>query len=510
MRTMRIIILLFGCLTFSLTTHSQTTISFSQQHTNGSTATSQCAAYNSFKQQLTSNLCYQSVTIKGTFDTVGVTCNNPTVVTAFANGLNTVTGVYLPCNGNMWHICPRYQGEVWLNPPDSCSGSNCPNPGYIIRPCITNSNWGGVNTATCGGSTQTMEIIFTIGTGPVTTDTIQGAQFVCSGDTTIYHIDTISGVTNYSWTAPAGDSIIGGQGTDSIMVLSSASPGWLKVSGTNVCGTSVLDSVWIDAKPTLVATGAQINGPDSICSGDTVTYTIDTLAGAVSYNWSIPGGGTVLSGQGTNTVTFITGSSGGQLLVSASNGCNATALDSTQVVFDPLPTNPPSIAGLATPCWGDTLTYSTFQAAYASSYTWTVPNGTVITAGQGTVSIVTIIGPNSGAMTVTANNHCGSSQATTMNLTVDLCGQVSIEEVAGGLNVWPNPAEEVLNFSFQTAPAHDLRMEFFDLNGRLILSREVNNARKDFQIDISSLAAGVYAMRVSAGEESGNMRIVKQ
>src|SRR5437868_1795518 len=38
----------------------------------------------------------------------------------------------------------------------------CPNPGYVVRPDIgpNNSSWGGVNTATCGGPTQTMTVTF--------------------------------------------------------------------------------------------------------------------------------------------------------------------------------------------------------------------------------------------------------------------------------------------------------------------------------------------------------------
>ncbi len=52
-------------------------------------------------------------------------------------------------------------GGVELSAANSiCS---CPNPEYIVRPCIGNANWGGVNTATCGGDTQTMTVVFEAG-----------------------------------------------------------------------------------------------------------------------------------------------------------------------------------------------------------------------------------------------------------------------------------------------------------------------------------------------------------
>jgi hypothetical protein len=81
-------------------------------------------------------------------------------VTAFAAAVRGGTRGTWTCDGRSWSICDRYHGEVWINPPSECSGSNCPNPGYILRPCIGNLNWGGVNTATCSAPSQTMTLEF--------------------------------------------------------------------------------------------------------------------------------------------------------------------------------------------------------------------------------------------------------------------------------------------------------------------------------------------------------------
>ncbi|MBI4704669.1 MAG: hypothetical protein HY744_26500, partial [Deltaproteobacteria bacterium] len=61
-----------------------------------------------------------------------------------------------------WSNCANHTsgGELWLNPPNLCSGSNCPNPGYIIRPCQGNYNWGGIKTPTCSPPTQSMSLSF--------------------------------------------------------------------------------------------------------------------------------------------------------------------------------------------------------------------------------------------------------------------------------------------------------------------------------------------------------------
>src|SRR5262249_11129010 len=103
---------------------------------------------------------YSAVKISGTNDSSGQFCNNPAVATGLALALKNKADYQGMCNGHLWTNCNRYEGEVWLDPPTLCSGSNCPNPGYILRPCIGNLNWGGVNTNTCPGPSQTMTLTF--------------------------------------------------------------------------------------------------------------------------------------------------------------------------------------------------------------------------------------------------------------------------------------------------------------------------------------------------------------
>lgn len=143
------------------------TATFSQSYTNGATATSQCTAWNTFVSSLSSSGNYVKMTISGTYDATGISCTDKTIVNAFVAAIKSY-GTYISATtgGHVWSICNRYSGEIWIDPPSSCSGSNCPSPGYIIRPCITNLNWGGVNTATCGGPNQVMTLKFEMPTKP--------------------------------------------------------------------------------------------------------------------------------------------------------------------------------------------------------------------------------------------------------------------------------------------------------------------------------------------------------
>ncbi|MFT4625415.1 MAG: hypothetical protein ACI8PZ_004083, partial [Myxococcota bacterium] len=102
------------------------------------------------------------VRMYGTFDLVGLSCSDPGVTQALADAIRTNVAYLGFCDGHEWSVCDRYTGEIWIDPPALCSGSNCPSPGYIIRPCIGGGYPvpGAVNSGTCSNIPQMMGIEF--------------------------------------------------------------------------------------------------------------------------------------------------------------------------------------------------------------------------------------------------------------------------------------------------------------------------------------------------------------
>ncbi|PXY46460.1 family 16 glycosylhydrolase [Flavobacterium hydrophilum] len=67
------------------------------------------------------------------------------------------------------------------------------------------------------------------------------------------------------------------------------------------------------------------------------TYSINTITGA-SYNWTVPAGATITSGQGTNTITVNWGTSGGDVAVATTvSGCAANTYKLAVTTEVPLP-----------------------------------------------------------------------------------------------------------------------------------------------------------------------------
>ena len=102
---------------------------------------------------------FSTVVIYGSNNPQGVQCVGAaanTICQALGDGV-AVNNVM--CNGRTWNVGSCGSG-IELNAQGNIS-CQCTNPGYVVRPCIGayNPNWGGVNTNTCSGPTQTIEVI---------------------------------------------------------------------------------------------------------------------------------------------------------------------------------------------------------------------------------------------------------------------------------------------------------------------------------------------------------------
>jgi len=82
------------------------------------------------------------------------------------------------------------------------------------------------------------------------------------------------------------------------------------------------------------------------------------------------------------------------------------------------PAQPLAISGETALCEGSTRTYSIAEVSGASAYSWIVPDGSVITQGQGTSSVEVELGSLSGAIVVTAYNACGFGQQQVLNIAI--------------------------------------------------------------------------------------------
>jgi len=138
-----------------------------------------------------------------------------------------------------------------------------------------------------------------------------------------------------------------------------------------------------------------------------------------------PSKGLILSNMTTTQRNGIASPANSLIVFNTDNGCLQMYINSQwQNIFCDLtcsgaPSIPGVITGNASPCINATgISYSIAQISGATSYTWSVPAGATITAGQGTTGIVVTHATTSGNITVTASNNCGTSAAQTLAITL--------------------------------------------------------------------------------------------
>jgi hypothetical protein len=138
----------------------------------------------------------------------------------------------------------------------------------------------------------------------------------------------VSGATSYQCTLPTGATLVSGQGTNCIVVNFNGSLGMnascgyaaICVRAVNNCGVSQSRCVNLSNTPS--TTGISISGLLCLAPGTTTTYSVPSITGATQYTWSIPSGWQLISGQGTNSITVITGNNSGHVNVTPSNTCS--------------------------------------------------------------------------------------------------------------------------------------------------------------------------------------------
>jgi len=286
--------------------------------------------------------------------------------------------------------------------------------------------------------------------GPATQ--ISGPADICSGQAgSVYTAPPITNATSYIWSFPAGITIVSGIGTNTVTVNASlaAVSGNITVTGNNACGIGTSSSFPLTIDPLPVPT---ITGPATVCLNSTGTYS--TESGMNGYIWSIPAGGTIQSGAGTNTITVLWSSIGLKTIsVNYTNlhNCTATLPSVYNVNVITLPV--PSLNGITNICKGIPTTYTTNSGM--SNYSWIISSGgTIVSGGTATDSTVMVTWNNQGTDTVkvnyTAGTGCTAGSPTVLPITIKPSPVIAN---AGNSSVCSNGTTDII---LQSTPAGSL------------------------------------------------------
>ncbi len=192
----------------------------------------------------------------------------------------------------------------------------------------------------CGVSAQ--RSITVKRTRPYTPGNINGPSNVClmlpdsintNGVTAVYKINTVFNAADYLWSVPSGAAILLHQHSsteDSIVVrFDSFFNGNITVQSVNDCGVSEPRSLTLSRL--MPGYPGEIIGPDDVCgheepNGTPVVYQTTAGYNRTFFVWNIPSGASNITGQGTNSISFLfpAGYTAGYISVKAINGCGSS------------------------------------------------------------------------------------------------------------------------------------------------------------------------------------------
>jgi hypothetical protein len=296
----------------------------------------------------------------------------------------------------------------------------------------------------------------------------------------------------------------------------------MTIAGTGDCGPiSASRSITI-RNP--LSTPGSISGTTSGFCNTSRTFSVASVSGASSYQWTIPTG-TSISGNATgNSIVLVSGPSftGGTLSVRAiaSSGCNSNLRSVT--LSAAAPAKPGTITKKGGTIFLPSGTASVANVTGATSFTWTA-TGAIITGGQGTRNIsYTRTSMSSFTLCVRSNNNCGSSTNRCATFAVLFAapiaenGDEQLEQNADQLaksipTLFPNPAADVINVKFEEDWLGEyIQAEIVGIDGRIYQSNLMfQGAESIYQTDISDLPKGIYMLRLSSISGSNALRFIK-
>ncbi|TAH37979.1 MAG: T9SS type A sorting domain-containing protein, partial [Bacteroidetes bacterium] len=246
-----------------------------------------------------------------------------------------------------------------------------------------------------------------------------GSLIACPNTTgNPYSIEPIDGAATYTWTASNGATVVGNSNSVTVNFPNAYTSGTICVFATTSCGTN-------SASRCLTLTGgpgvpSPISGLAKACPGSTESYSIAPVNGAVSYNWAVTGGATVVGSGTSASVTFPANFVSGSLTVAAVGSCGSPGpVRTLSLGTGKLPT-PQNIGGDPTAgVCGQTYQYSIPSLTGATSgYQWTIPAGVTVLGPSNLNGIILQFPANfvSGVLKVGGLNACGLGYERSVNV----------------------------------------------------------------------------------------------
>jgi len=271
---------------------------------------------------------------------------------------------------------------------------------------------------------------------------------------------------------------------------------------TGLSAAPCFESISVTSLTILPLPAASMSGDTAFCIGATVPVSID-LAGAAPWIVEIDGYGTITATE-TPYIFEVTPEVSQQynlLSVTDANGCTGTATGTFQITVNSFPTV--SLTPDTSACSNHIVTLTALTDANVE-FMWTPGNYQTQSISVDTIGFGN--GTHTWTVQITDENGCVSSA--TSNVTFNDC--TGIDEFGSrNFSVYPNPSDGNFTIRFAKLPEKPVNITISDVSEKEVYKLE-NRAVFDNELNIQvpGLAAGVYFLKLAAGNEINIIRLV--
>jgi len=403
------------------------------------------------------------------------------------------------------------------------AASGAPSPTVQWQVNSDGSTWNNISgatsatltfTATSGDDGNQYRAVWTNTSGSVNSDpatltvttinvSATPGTIICSGGTTSVTVSATGGIQPYTGTGVFNNVAAGGH--------------TYNVTDANQCngstGITIQDGTQTKPAQPSPIVGAKAN----LCGGSNIKFSVNAVATATSYNWTVPAGISITQNNGTSIRVNVSDlfATNGKLSVSATNQCGASPL--SQVLLYAVAPKPFVIGPTSVTAGQTSVIYSVQKRPRTGLlYTWHVPGGSTIISGQGTNAITVNFGTRSGYINIYESNECGASPTGRVYVTVSAPLSAQAANAFAGkehFTVYPNPTTSTATISFdQLAQGSKYEIRVTDIMGKIIMKQSAiaNSGQNIRQLDLSNYPSGIYIVTVISNEGTKTLKVYKE
>lgn len=344
---------------------------------------------------------------------------------------------------------------------------------------------------------------------------ISGDLTTCSNSTLTYGVSGVNNATAYQWSVNNGASISGSGTTVNVTFVNAGNTtvSVVPVNGSG-CAASPINAL------IAVSAGTPANSAILIGSAKACTNSIEGYKASVAsaYTWSIAsGGGTILNGQGTDSVTISFNgtyplAANPVVLTAVPSGCNATGINRTVTVYQ-TPDFPTLTLSPDSACTGANVVCSA-SATNATYYNWNIIYAASNSGGTASSIHVTMANRNVVVRVIPRNAECmGPQDSKTIIYQTTDCSRLEEQTLSNGptLKLYPNPTKDKVYLKLEGIDEGLSSMvSIFDLQGRMMMRWNdlVLRNLEEMMLPISTLVPGMYQVQVLNGNNPFNARLL--